>query len=197
MMDKSTSRAAGLAARAALDPEARRLASASACRHALTIIPRSAKTVAAYAAIRDEIDPRMLLDILELRGIALALPVVVAPGKPLMFRKYQTRDVLQPGPFGVPQPSASVATSEPDVLIVPMSAFDRSGRRVGYGAGFYDRSIAFLKTKRPIVTIGLAFSVQEISEVPVDMHDQFLDVIVTEKGPIFCEAPAVGAGKAG
>jgi 5-formyltetrahydrofolate cyclo-ligase len=191
-MDKSTIRATGLAARAALDPEARRLASASACRHALTVMPRSAKTVAAYAAIRDEIDPRVLLELLELRGIALALPVVVAPGKPLMFRKYQIKDQLTPGPMGVPQPSASMPTIEPDVVIVPLVAFDRAGRRMGYGAGYYDRSLAFLKTKRSITTIGFGFSVQEVAAVPVEPHDQSLDVIVTEKGPVFATGDLAG-----
>lgn len=190
MLDKATCRTEALARRAAMDPQARRAASAAACRHALTILPRGAKIVSGYMAIRDELDARVLLDLVEARGLTIALPVVVGSGKPLMFRKFRLTDALTPGPMGVPQPAASAPTVEPDVMFIPLAAFDGAGDRLGYGAGYYDRTLAGLRARKPVAAFGLAFATQRVERVPTEPHDQRLDAVVTESGVVFAGAPA-------
>ena len=139
-------------------------------------------TVSAYAAIGDEADPAPLLQALRARGYKIALPRVAGRGKPLEFHGYEPGSSLVPGGFGLSEPARDWPKAEPDILIVPLLAFDARGYRIGYGAGFYDRTLAKLRAARAVLAIGFAFAGQEFETVPYDQNDQRLNWVVTENG---------------
>jgi 5-formyltetrahydrofolate cyclo-ligase len=147
---------------------------------AIPIAPRS--IVSAYFAIGDEADPASLLELLRARGHRIALPRVVGRGKPLDFHLYETGAQLVPGGFGLSEPHRDWPKVEPDVLAVPLLGFDAIGYRVGYGAGFYDRTLLRLRSSKSVLAVGFAFSMQEFAELPHDENDQMLDWMVTENG---------------
>jgi 5-formyltetrahydrofolate cyclo-ligase len=150
------------------------------------LLPRAKAVVAGYWPFRTEIDPRPVMQRLARLGARLALPVTPAKGADaaLSFRLWTPGEPLAPGAFGVPEPGEACETVEPDLLLVPLLAFDRSGRRLGYGAGHYDRTLAALRAARPVRAVGLAFAAQEVDRVPTDAHDQHLDGVVTERAYI-------------
>src|SRR5205085_6285525 len=127
-----------------------------------------------------ESDPIPLMQTLAATGARLALPVVPARGKSLIFRAWSPNDRLMLGPLGIPEPSPAAAEIVPDVVLVPLAAFDRAGHRIGYGAGHYDYTLAHLRKAKPIVAIGLAFAAQEVKTVPALAHDVALDYVLTE-----------------
>ena len=135
--------------------------------------------VAGYAPIRHEIDPMPLLAALSADGRALCLPVVMEKDSALLFRRWRPGDALASGAFGVPTPLADAAVAKPTLMIVPLLAFDRRGHRLGYGAGFYDRTITALRSTGTLETIGVAYAEQELDAVPTDLHDARLDLILT------------------
>jgi 5-formyltetrahydrofolate cyclo-ligase len=141
-------------------------------------------TVAAYHPFRNEIDPGPLLDRFIAAGARATLPVTPPRGSPegLTFRLWQDGASLRPGSFAVHEPGPEAPLAEPDIILAPMLGFDRTGHRLGYGAGHYDRTLAELRARRPIVFIGLAYAGQELSDLPFEPHDQRLDAILTEKG---------------
>ncbi len=139
--------------------------------------------VAGYSRQGSEMDTATLMCGLYDRGATLALPVIDARKKPLIFRLYAPGDPLAPGAMMnilEPLPTAPVVT--PSVLLVPLLAFDARGQRLGYGGGYYDRTINGLRQQGAMLAIGLAFSCQEVPDVPTGFHDARLDMIVTEKG---------------
>jgi 5-formyltetrahydrofolate cyclo-ligase len=136
--------------------------------------------VSAYVAIGEEADPAPLLEAIRARGHPVALPRVAGRGKPLDFHLYQTGGKLVPGGFGLSEPGRDWPLIEPDILAVPLLAFDEEGYRIGYGAGFYDRTLARLRASRDVLAVGFAFAAQEFPHVPHDENDQRLDWIVTE-----------------
>lgn len=140
-----------------------------------------ASLVAATLAQNGEIDPAPLAAALLAQGHGLCLPVVVAADKALVFRAWKPGDPLLPGAFGIPEPLAHKPAVEPNVLLVPLVAFDRRGNRLGQGGGYYDRTLAQRRRKPGVLAIGLGFSVQEAPSVPAASGDQSLDLIVTEK----------------
>ena len=142
-----------------------------------------ASCVAAYWPIRSEIDPRPILAGLHARGQATALPVVTPDG--LVFRRWSPGDPLVRARFGLSEPVAEAPEVRPDAFLVPLAAFDRAGRRLGYGAGLYDRAIAALA---PHLTLGLAFAAQEAAAVPTEPHDRPLDLIATEAALLIAHA---------
>jgi 5-formyltetrahydrofolate cyclo-ligase len=109
------------------------------------------------------------------------VPVIEGKGLPLRFREWSPGVRMQPGPFGAQVP-ATGDWLQPELLIVPLLAFDAAGRRLGYGGGFYDRTLAALRARGPVRAIGLAYAAQQVGEVPADATDQPLDAIVTEAG---------------
>lgn len=143
---------------------------------------RSGTVVAGYAPFRTEIDPRPLMRRLERLGARLALPVTPASGVdgPLAFRAFDRSRPLAAGRYGIPEPDEDCAACEPDVVLVPLLAFDRLGGRLGYGAGWYDRTLAALRATRVIAAVGLAFSRQEVARAPSGAHDRPLDAVCTE-----------------
>jgi len=144
----------------------------------------------AYWPMGDEIDPRPLMEALHGRGHPLALPAIRAAGQPLDFRAWRPGEPLQPAGFGTREPAESAPLVRPSLLLVPLLAFDAAGYRLGYGGGFYDRSLALLRQAGDILAVGLAYAAQQVPAVPREATDQPLDLVVTERGVI---TPA-GAG---
>lgn len=138
--------------------------------------------ISGYLAIGSELDPMPALIDLATRH-TLCLPVTPPVGSPLRFRLWQPGSDLQTEGFGTQTPLAGPEV-EPDLLIVPLLAFDRAGGRMGYGAGFYDRTLARLRATRPVLAWGLAYAAQEFDAVPQDTTDQPLDGIITERAVI-------------
>lgn len=138
--------------------------------------------VAGYWPIDTEADVRPLLARLHERGVVCALPRVVEPRAPLRFHRWAPSDDLEDGRFGTRQPLATRETVTPSVVLAPLLAFDAAGHRLGYGAGYYDRTLAALRRARPVTAIGVAYALQRLDMVPHEPHDQPLDWIVTEDG---------------
>ncbi len=136
--------------------------------------------VSAYWPIGSEIDPRPLMRRLHEDGHPIALPVVVAPARPLVFRAWRPGDPLEPAGLGTREPLADRPELTPRVLIVPLLAFDRAGYRLGYGGGYYDRTLTGLRRAGETLAVGVAYAAQEIAEVPHDGDDQPIDWLVTE-----------------
>jgi 5-formyltetrahydrofolate cyclo-ligase len=138
--------------------------------------------IGSYWPIRSEVDTRPILEGLLARGQVVALSQILHPH--LSWREWHPDDPMIHGGFGVQEPGPDAPQVFPRALLMPLAAFDRNGNRLGYGKGHFDRTIAELSAQHPVLTIGLAFSVQEIDAVPAEEHDQPLDVIVTETGLI-------------
>jgi 5-formyltetrahydrofolate cyclo-ligase len=143
--------------------------------------------------MRTELDPLPLLEALIDEGFSMALPVVQAKGAPLVFRCWRPDEPTVQAGFGTREPPAHHAIAEPDILLVPLLAFDRLGYRLGYGGGFYDRTLNRLRALRKIHAIGLAFDEQEIDAVPRLDYDQRLDGVLTPSGLRLMPGPG-GAG---
>ncbi len=175
-------RAAALASRDALSSEQRVAAADALAVRGLPFEVTSGTIVSGYSPIRSEIDPIPLMRSLALRGAQLALPAIMARGRSLAFRAWSPNDRLLLGPLGILEPSPAAAELIPDILLVPLAAFDRAGHRIGYGAGHYDYTLAHLRKLKlkHIIAIGLAFAVQEIAAVPALPHDVALDYVLTE-----------------
>lgn len=133
--------------------------------------------LAGYWPIQTEIDPRPAM---EAHFGPVGLPVIAGAGLPLLFRRWSPGCLMVPGPYGAEVPDTD-EEMVPSVLIVPLLAFDRDGFRLGYGGGFYDRTLEGLRARGPVTAIGFAFAAQEIEEVPIEPTDQPLDLIVTEE----------------
>ncbi len=145
---------------------------------------REGAAVSGYWPIASEIDVMPLLRELAARGHEIALPAVIGKNKPLDFRVWRDGDAMADGPFGIREPLADAAGIEPQVVLAPLLAFDRQGYRLGYGGGFFDRSLAALRRARPTLAIGIAWAAQEVPAVPHDGRDQPLDWVATERQAI-------------
>jgi 5-formyltetrahydrofolate cyclo-ligase len=143
-------------------------------------IPAKSK-VSGYWPSRYEIDPRPLMEMLSSQGHRICLPVVVERDQPLIFRAYRAREPLVKG-NGAMVPDPAAPEFEPDVLLVPLVAFDRQGGRLGQGAGYYDRTLEKLRQHRAVQAIGIAYALQEVDAVPLADYDQSLDGVLTESG---------------
>ena len=180
-ISKSDLRAAALAARDALSDGRRTAAALAIATRGLPFEMAPGAIVSGYSPIRSEIDPVPLMRALATHGARLALPAVMARGKSLAFRAWSPNDRLMLGPLGILEPSPAAAEVIPDIMLVPLAAFDRAGHRIGYGAGHYDFTLAHLRKLKHIVAVGLAFAAQEIMAVPALPHDVALDYVLTEK----------------
>jgi 5-formyltetrahydrofolate cyclo-ligase len=141
--------------------------------------------VSAFHPVREEPDTLPLLDGLAAEGYATALPVVVGRGARLTFRLWRPGEPTRVAGMGIHEPLQSALGVEPNLLFVPLACFDRQGHRIGYGAGYYDRSLAFLRSIKTIHAVGVAYGVCEVAAAPYEAHDQSLDVVVTEHETIF------------
>jgi 5-formyltetrahydrofolate cyclo-ligase len=176
---KRAARQVALSRRRGLDPALAGLALAS---HVLREFDWSAATiVSGFWPLGQEIDLRPLLNLLHERGNKIALPVTPPKGHPLTFRLWHPGMLMVPEKFGTLRPTGEEVV--PDVLMVPLLAFDLAGRRLGYGGGYYDRTLAKLPDR---FRLGCAFAAQQVDVVPIGPHDIRLDAVATESGIIRC-----------
>jgi 5-formyltetrahydrofolate cyclo-ligase len=178
---KTELRRQALALRDALPAAERQQAAEIIAARAFPVAIVPGTIVAGFMPMKSEISPLPLLRALAAAGARLALPVVAGQGKPLIMRAWAFGAPLIAGVWGIREPEPAAPEVAPDILIVPLLAFDRTGHRVGYGAGYYDRTIAALRAAQPVLAIGLAFAAQEIAAVPATPHDAPLDLVLTER----------------
>ncbi len=184
---KSSMRAAGLDHRAGIPREAADAFAARLARLGPELArAHGAAAVSAYASIGDEVGTAPLLAALHEAGFSVGLPVTGRRGTALAFRRWHPDVAMVSGRMDIPEPPPDAEAVVPDLLFVPLAAFDRRGHRIGYGAGFYDRTLAALRRQRSVVAVGVAFAGQEVLFVPAEAHDEPLDFVVTEKDMIAC-----------
>ena len=181
---KAALRRAAVARRDALPPGERMAAALALAEHGLPVRITPGIVVSGFSPLKTEISPLPLLRRLADAGANLALPVVIGRGQPLVMRAWSFGAPLVSGVWGIRQPPADAPELFPDILIVPLLAFDRHGHRIGYGAGYYDMTIARLRAMKPVTAIGVAFATQEIAAVPATPRDARLDLVLTERGAI-------------
>lgn len=184
--EKAQLRREALARRDALAAAERQEAAQAIAERGLPFALSRGAVVSGYSPIRSELNPIPLMRRLADQGAILALPRVVGRGQPLSMRIWAAGVPLARGVWGIPEPSAEAAEAEPDVLLIPLAAFDWRGGRIGYGAGYYDLTLRALRAKKPIVAVGIAFAAQEIQRVPATERDESLDLVLTERAVIDC-----------
>jgi 5-formyltetrahydrofolate cyclo-ligase len=150
--------------------------------------PAEGAEVSAFLAIGEELDPLPLMRRLWAGGHAIGLPVMVGKAKALVFREWREGEPLREVQWGIREPQESARVIVPDVMLVPLLAFDCHGYRLGYGGGFYDRSIAEIRAAKPVITIGLAYDELEVDAVPHDDYDERLEWVLTPSGPKACRS---------
>ena len=142
----------------------------------------SARIVAGYRPQGGELDPWPLLRRLAQAGAQIVLPRADARDAPLVFHRHADAETLAPDAFGVPAPLNTAPVLAPDLILVPLLAFDAAGGRMGQGAGCYDRTLAAARSTGAVTVVGLAYAGQEVAAVPAEPHDQLLDAVLTETG---------------
>lgn len=184
--DKQSLRATCKARRAAMDETARAESAKAFAMHFLANVYAKGKTVAGYAPLKDELDVMPLLTQLDASGHTCCLPVTAPDSRVLSFYRWHPKAAMQPGAFGIHTPDMQTASPcQPDILIVPLVGFDAQCHRIGYGAGYYDATLASLrKGGCDILAVGAAFTCQQVDAIPAEPHDEALDMILTEKGVI-------------
>jgi 5-formyltetrahydrofolate cyclo-ligase len=178
---KSVLRREATARRDALPAEARQAAGETIAARAFPLAIAPGTIVSGFMPMKSEINPLPLMRSLAQAGARLALPAVAGRGKPLIMRAWLWGEALNSGVWGIREPKPEAALVDPDILIVPLLAFDRLGYRLGYGGGYYDLTIAGLRARKPVTAIGIAYSAQEVSSVPVTPRDARLDLVLTER----------------
>jgi 5-formyltetrahydrofolate cyclo-ligase len=137
--------------------------------------------VSGFMPLKSEINPLPLMRKLAEAGARLALPVVDRRGTPLIMRAFAFGDALNSAQWGIREPKPDAPEVAPDIMLVPLLAFDRNGKRIGYGAGYYDMTIAKFRAMKSVATVGIAYAAQEIADVPVTERDARLDLVLTER----------------
>lgn len=180
-LEKSELRRLAQSRRDQLSSETRMRDAAALPQHSavITTLAGPQAVFSSYRAMGSECDTAPLEASLRERGHQIALPVIKKMAQPLLFRAWAPGDRLVARKWGIQEPDDQAAVLEPDVLLLPLLAFDRAGWRLGYGGGFYDRTLARLRAIKPIVTIGIAYDSQEVDAVPHSAYDERLDWIMT------------------
>jgi len=181
---KADLRAAALMRRDALPAAERKAAAETLAARPFPVPVPAGAIVSGFFPMKSEINPTPLLRRLADAGAQLALPVIAGRGKPLTMRAWHFGAPLKAGQWGIREPTPEAAEVAPDILLVPLAAFDRAGHRIGYGAGYYDMTIRRLRAQKPVIAIGIAFAAQEIPQVPATERDERLDLVLTEKETI-------------
>ena len=177
---KATLRREAIERRDALPADARAKAAETIAGREFPLAVQAGSIVSGFAPLKSEINPLPLMRKLSAAGARLALPVAAGRGQPLIMRAYAFGDPLVAGVWGIRVPRPEAPVVEPDILIVPLLAFDRRGNRLGYGAGYYDMTISGLRARKLVVAVGIAFAAQEIDTVPISPRDARLDLVLTE-----------------
>jgi len=176
--------------RAQLAPAQRVQAANAVAELGLSFLPgrSAAALVSGFAPLPDEFRLWPLLRRLAAEGVPLALPALQGKGKPLAFRAWRPGDQMASGVWGIAEPTPDKPSVEPDILLVPLLAFDLAGWRLGYGGGFYDRTLRRLRADKPVLAVGIAYTEQRVDAVPHLDYDERLDWVLTPSGPIRCVA---------
>jgi 5-formyltetrahydrofolate cyclo-ligase len=177
---KSSLRREAVAHRDALPADERRAAADVIAVREFPLPLSASVIVSGFMPLKSEINPLPLMQKLAREGAGLALPRIVGRGRPLSMRAWQFGGALDRGQWGIREPKIDAPEVDPDVLLVPLLAFDRAGHRIGYGAGYYDMTIARLRGLKKVTAIGIAFAAQEVPQVPATERDERLDLVLTE-----------------
>jgi 5-formyltetrahydrofolate cyclo-ligase len=179
--EKAALRRASIATRDALSREERAAAAEAVAVRPFPVAVPAGAVVSGFMPMKSEFNPLPLMRKLADAGARLALPVVAGRGKPLIMRAWAIGEALAAGVWGIREPKPEAPEVAPDILLVPMLAFDRAGHRIGYGAGYYDMTIMALRAKKPVIAVGVAFAAQEIAMIPATPRDARLDLVLTER----------------
>lgn len=186
---KAELRREAIARRDALPATERAAAAAAIAARPLPVAVFPGAIVSGFSPLKSEINPVPLMRAFAVAGAQLALPVVAGRGRPLTMRAWSFGEPLDSGVWGIREPKPEAPEVFPDILIVPLLAFDRAGHRIGYGAGYYDLTIARLRSMKPVIAIGIAYAGQEIPSVPTTPRDAALDLVLTERETIDLRVP--------
>ncbi len=185
--EKKAARLAASATRAMAHEEHKRMAGVNLAAQGLPVeFNPQRNIISIFHSFGTEISTFELFDTLVADGWTTALPVVVAKNSPLVFRQWKPGEPLVLGRWDIKVPPETARDVQPDVLLVPLLAFDRMGYRLGYGGGFYDRTLEKLRACKKVTAIGIAYAGQEVDSVLHDEHDQRLDWVMTERETIKC-----------
>ncbi len=179
--EKERLRREALARRDALPPDTRQAAAEAIAARKFPLAIAPGVIVSGFMPLKSEINPLPLMRKLAAQGARLALPAVAGRAQPLIMHEWDFGEPLIAGFWGIREPKPEAAEVAPDILLVPLLAFDRAGHRIGYGAGYYDLTIAQLRARKPVIAAGLAFAVQEVPTVPATRRDARLDLVLTER----------------
>ena len=179
--DKAALRTEAIARRDVMPADVRQAAAETIAGRTFPLRISPDVTVSGFMPLKTEINPLPLMQKLAEQGARLALPVVAGRGKPLVMRQWAWGEPLASGVWGIREPKPDAPEVEPDIVLVPLLAFDRTGHRIGYGAGYYDMTITGLRAKKPVTAVGIAFAAQEIAVVPATPRDARLDLVLTER----------------
>jgi 5-formyltetrahydrofolate cyclo-ligase len=178
---KAELRRQALARRDALPAAERARAAEAIAARAFPLMLRPGVVVSGFMPMKSEINPLPLLRKLAAAGARLALPVVAGRGQPLIMRAWAFGEPLLEGVWGIRQPPPQALEALPDIFIVPLLAFDRAGYRIGYGAGYYDMTLAAARARRAVSAVGIAYAAQEVATVPAGPRDEPLNLVLTER----------------
>jgi 5-formyltetrahydrofolate cyclo-ligase len=178
---KATLRRDAAARRDALPADARQAAAQAVAARMFPLAMAPGVVVSGFMPLKSEINPLPLLQKLSAAGARLALPVIAGRGQPLIMRAWEFGAPLGRGQWGIREPTPDAVAVDPDIVLVPLLAFDRAGYRIGYGAGYYDMTLHRLRSLKPVTAVGIAFAAQEVPEVPKTPRDERLDLVLTER----------------
>ena len=179
--EKAELRVAAQARRDALPADVRKIAAETIAARKFPLAVTLGTIISGFMPLKSEINPLPLLQMLAEAGARLALPAIAGRVKPLMMRAWQFGAPLDRGQWGIREPKPDAPEVEPDILLVPLLAFDREGFRLGYGAGYYDMTIHRLRGLKPVTAVGIAFAAQEVPKIPTTPRDERLDLVLTER----------------
>jgi 5-formyltetrahydrofolate cyclo-ligase len=182
--EKSRLRTEAIARRDALPADQRQAAAEAIAARPFPLPIAAGTIVSGFMPLKSEINPLPLMRKLTEQGARLTLPVIAGRGQPLVMREWTWGEPLVAGIWGIREPQPQARAVDPDIVLAPLLAFDRTGHRLGYGGGYYDLTIAQLRGRKTLAAVGLAFAVQEVFTVPVTPRDAPLDLVLTERGVI-------------
>jgi 5-formyltetrahydrofolate cyclo-ligase len=179
--EKTKLRGDAAARRDALAPDLRKAAAEAIAARPFPVALQPGLIVSGFMPLKSEINPLLLMQKLAEAGARLALPAIAGRGKPLSMRAWEFGAPLDRGQWGIREPKSDAPEVVPDIMLVPLLAFDRAGHRIGYGAGYYDMTISRARSLKRVIAIGIAFAAQEVPQVPTTPRDERLDLVLTER----------------